>query len=279
MQRPSASTRKIATGEICPSNLHPATSPLAGTLRLRQPLDLGAALELSSRPRSMPRMLRISHAPGNTSRRSVECPRAAEIRGRQPRPVSLVVSSSLRGVPSGLVGVEDEFALRSRRPRRSAPPVRGSSRPRRSPHSRSRARRSFRAGNGRRWRDPRTCRNSRRGVPVPHTGTLASPRCLASCTLRSSAGSTCEVLQVEVVARAVEIGRHGADEIAAVLARVGLAELDAGDLGQRVGFVRRLQRAGEQRVLGDRLRREFRVDARAARERAASPRRNRTPPR
>ena len=33
-------------------------------------------------------------------------------------------------------------------------------------------------------------KNSRLGVPVPHTVTLFSPRCLASWNLRSSAGIT-----------------------------------------------------------------------------------------
>ena len=34
------------------------------------------------------------------------------------------------------------------------------------------------------------CRNSRRGVPLPHTVTVGSPRALASWNLRSSAGMT-----------------------------------------------------------------------------------------
>ena len=36
-----------------------------------------------------------------------------------------------------------------------------------------------------------------------------------------------------IVARAVEIGRHHRDEIGAVLQPVGLAQFDAGDLGDR----------------------------------------------
>ena len=47
---------------------------------------------------------------------------------------------------------------------------------------------------------------------------------------------------------------------------VSLAELDPGDLGDGVGFVRRLERAGQQRALRDRLRRELRVNAGAAEE-------------
>ena len=64
-------------------------------------------------------------------------------------------------------------------------------------------------------------------------------------------------LQVEVVARAVEVGRHGGDEVRAVLLAIGLAELDAGDLGDRIGLVGRLQQAGQQALLDDRLFGEF----------------------
>ena len=67
--------------------------------------------------------------------------------------------------------------------------------------------------------------------------------------------------QVEIVVRAVEVGGHGGDEVAPVLPPVSLRQLDTGDLGDRVGLVRRLKRAGEKRVLGDRLRREPRIDA------------------
>src|SRR3546814_10406982 len=40
--------------------------------------------------------------------------------------------------------------------------------------------------------------------------------------------------RVEVVAGAVQVGRHRRDEVAAVLPAVGLATLDAGGLGPRV---------------------------------------------
>ena len=52
--------------------------------------------------------------------------------------------------------------------------------------------------------------------------------------------------QVEVIVGAIEVGGHGRDEVAAVLLPVGLAELDAGDLGDGVGLVGRLQIAAEQ---------------------------------
>ena len=83
--------------------------------------------------------------------------------------------------------------------------------------------------------------------------------------------------QVEIVARPVEIGRHDRDEVAAILAAIGLAELDAGDLGDRVPLVGRLERAGQQRLLGDRLRRQTRIDAGGAQQQqlldAGAPRR------
>ena len=69
------------------------------------------------------------------------------------------------------------------------------------------------------------------------------------------------VLGVEVVARAVEVRRHHRAVIGAVLAVVAFAELDAGDLGHRVGLVRGLERAGQQRRLGHRLRRGAGIDA------------------
>jgi GDPmannose 4,6-dehydratase len=73
-------------------------------------------------------------------------------------------------------------------------------------------------------------------------------------------------VKIVVVIRPVEVGRHGADEIAAVLPPVRLAELDAGDFGDRVPFVGRLQRAGEEVFLFQRLRGQLRVNARAAEE-------------
>jgi hypothetical protein len=69
------------------------------------------------------------------------------------------------------------------------------------------------------------------------------------------------VIGVIIVAGAVEIGRHHRDEIGAVLLAVGLAQLDGGDLGDGVPFVGRLERAGQQRLLRHRLRRELRIDA------------------
>eukprot|EP01136_Pigoraptor_vietnamica_P011332 Opistho-1_new@50086 len=72
--------------------------------------------------------------------------------------------------------------------------------------------------------------------------------------------------QVVVVVGAVQVGRHRADVLATVLAVVAFAQLDAGDLGDRIGFVRRFERAAQKIVLADRLRAVARIDAARAEE-------------
>jgi hypothetical protein len=74
-------------------------------------------------------------------------------------------------------------------------------------------------------------------------------------------GQDVRILGVEVVLRAVKVGGHGGNGVEAVLDAVCLAHLDAGDLGDGVPLVGGLERAGEQGVLRDRLRREHGVDA------------------
>jgi hypothetical protein len=75
---------------------------------------------------------------------------------------------------------------------------------------------------------------------------------------------------VVVVAGAVEVGGHDAAVVGAVagavLAVVAFAELDAGDLGDGVGFVGGFQRAGEQGIFAHGLRCKLGVDATAAQE-------------
>ena len=68
-------------------------------------------------------------------------------------------------------------------------------------------------------------------------------------------------LLIEVVPRSVEVRRHHAHEVAAVLAPAGLAQLDARDLRHGVPLVRRLEGAGEQLGLRDRLPGQARIDA------------------
>ena len=70
----------------------------------------------------------------------------------------------------------------------------------------------------------------------------------------------------EIVVRPVKIGGQHAHGIEAVLAAVGLAHLDAGELGDGIGIVGGLERAGQQVFLAHRLRRELRVDAARSQE-------------
>ena len=109
-----------------------------------------------------------------------------------------------------------------------------------------------------------TCRNSRRGVPVPQITTSRDAGDLRVVELADQRRQHVRAGEVEVVVRAVEVGRHRRDEVAAVLRPVGLAQLDAGDLRDGVGLVGRLERAGEQLLLGHRLRAVARIDAGAA---------------
>ena len=79
-------------------------------------------------------------------------------------------------------------------------------------------------------------------------------------------GDDVGVLGVEVVPRAIEVGGHDAAVVAAMLTVIALAELDAGDLGEGVGFVGRLQGAGEQGLLRHGLGCALGVDAGGAEE-------------
>jgi hypothetical protein len=67
--------------------------------------------------------------------------------------------------------------------------------------------------------------------------------------------------RIEVVAWPVEVRRHGRDEVAAVLTPVGLAQFQAGNLGNGVPLIGRLQRAGQEGVFRHRLGRVARIDA------------------
>ena len=73
-------------------------------------------------------------------------------------------------------------------------------------------------------------------------------------------------MEVEVVMRPVEVRGHGGEEGFSVFAGVGLAELDAGDLGEGIGVVCGLERAGEEGVFADGLGGVFGVDAGATEE-------------
>ena len=67
-------------------------------------------------------------------------------------------------------------------------------------------------------------------------------------------------IQIGVIAGAIEIGRHRAQELRAVLLVIRGTHLYAGDLGDGVGLAGFFERAGEQGFLLDRLRAIARVD-------------------
>lgn len=72
--------------------------------------------------------------------------------------------------------------------------------------------------------------------------------------------------RVEVVTRAVEVGRHDRDKAGAVLAVVGPAHGDAGDLGHGVRLVGRLEFAVQEILLAQRLGGKLGIDTGAAEE-------------
>ena len=106
---------------------------------------------------------------------------------------------------------------------------------------------------------------AQRRAATPHLD-LFGPRQLGLMCLADQRWHDVTVGKVIVVAPAIEVGRHRRDAVHPVLAAIGLAQLDPGDLGDRVPLVGRLQRPGEQRFLGDRLGSELGVDARRAEE-------------
>ena len=68
--------------------------------------------------------------------------------------------------------------------------------------------------------------------------------------------------QVEIIARAIHVGRHDGDEVRAVLLVVVPAQLDGRDLCHRVGLVRRLEQARQQILFFHGLGGELGIDAR-----------------
>src|SRR5258708_5365424 len=73
-------------------------------------------------------------------------------------------------------------------------------------------------------------------------------------------------LKVVVIAGAIEVGRHGAKVVCAVLTVVRPAHLYPGNLRYRVRPIGRLQRSGKKVVLLYRLRTVARINARRAEE-------------
>ena len=117
-------------------------------------------------------------------------------------------------------------------------------------------------------------------MPVPQTVTAGAPA-LGLVEAVDQGGQDVGVLRVKIVTRPVEVGRHGRDVMHAVLSPQCLNLKHAGDLGDRIGVVCRLERAGKQAVLTNGLASKLRVDAARAKEqqlrgrRVARPRRGR----
>ena len=103
-------------------------------------------------------------------------------------------------------------------------------------------------------------------MPLPLTTTSAAPRSLGLVKAAQQRRGDMAGLDMKIVAGTIEVGRHRRNEIAAVLAPVGLAKLDAGDLGDRIGLVGGLERRSQQRIFGNGLRRFARIDARGTEE-------------
>ena len=103
-------------------------------------------------------------------------------------------------------------------------------------------------------------------APHRHRGTVAL---LGLVELADQGRDDVAVLRVVVVARAIQVGGHHRQVAGAVLPVVAPAHLDAGDLGQGVGPVGGLQRAGEQVFLPHRLGAQLGIDAGGAQEQQA----------
>jgi hypothetical protein len=69
------------------------------------------------------------------------------------------------------------------------------------------------------------------------------------------------MIGVIIIAGAIEIGRHDRNVAAAILATVGLGQLQARDLGDRIPLVGGFQGTRHQRIFAQRLWRVARVDA------------------
>src|SRR5213082_3103598 len=119
-------------------------------------------------------------------------PSCSVIAGLQPNARIFETSKSLRGVPSGLVVSQASWPSKPTTWQinsASSPMEMSSPQPTliisgESYFSKSKRHAAARSS---------TCKNSRRGFPVPHTTSLRSFRVLASCALRNSAARTCEV--------------------------------------------------------------------------------------
>jgi len=104
-----------------------------------------------------------------------------------------------------------------------------------------------------------------RRAGAPHDHMLGTSK-LGFVELADEGGKHVAPLELEIVTGAVEVRRHQRDGVEAVLLAIGLAKLDAGDLGDGVPLVGWLQASGEEVLLLHRLRGELGVNAGAAQE-------------
>ena len=79
--------------------------------------------------------------------------------------------------------------------------------------------------------------------------------------LADHGGQNVAVGKVVVIAGTVEVGRHDATVVTAILPVVAFAKLDTGDFSDGVRLIGGLQRTGKQRILGHWLGRELGIDA------------------
>ena len=73
-------------------------------------------------------------------------------------------------------------------------------------------------------------------------------------------------LQVKIIIRAIQVGRHYCDIVSSVLQVITLTHLDPGYLSYRVGFIRIFEWRSEQAILRHRLRSLTGIDAGASQE-------------
>jgi hypothetical protein len=106
---------------------------------------------------------------------------------------------------------------------------------------------------------------AQRGACTPH-GYLRRTRDLRFMESTHQGGHHVRTFEIEVIARPIEIGRHHASIIAAVLAVKAFAKLDPRYLGDGIRLVGRLEVAAQQRFLRNRLRRIAWVDAGGSQE-------------
>ena len=86
-----------------------------------------------------------------------------------------------------------------------------------------------------------TCRNSRRGLPVPQITTSSSTIALSFVEPTDQCGQDVAVFGVEIVARPIQVGWHHRAVINPVLTIVAFTKFDTCNLGYGIGFVGGLQ--------------------------------------